>query len=73
MPGIIDKEPARRLAGGGMPRALGEMAALYEHARAELAPGAHITKLLHVFATRSVRKSLSGAFSTRGYSPSEGP
>ena len=56
-----------------MPRALGEMAALYEHARAELAPGAHITKLLHVFATRSVRKSLSGAFSTRGYSPSEGP
>jgi hypothetical protein len=33
---------------------VGEMAALYEHERAELASGAHITKYLHIFATRKV-------------------
>ena len=31
-----------------------EMAALYEHERANLAFGAHITKFLHIFATRNV-------------------
>ena len=30
---------------------IGEMATLYEHERAELALGAHITKYLHIFAS----------------------
>ena len=37
---------------------VGEMAALYEHERAELALGAHITKFLHIFATRRVLEVL---------------
>ena len=37
---------------------IGEMAALYEHERAELASGAHITKYLHIFATRKVLEVL---------------
>jgi hypothetical protein len=35
-----------------------EMAALYEHERADLAFGAHITKFLHIFATRNVLEIL---------------
>ena len=35
-----------------------EMAALYEHERSELAFGAHITKYLHIFATRNVLEIL---------------
>jgi hypothetical protein len=31
---------------------------LYEHERAELAVGAHITKFLHIFATRNVQEIL---------------
>jgi hypothetical protein len=37
---------------------VGEMATLYEHERAELALGAHITKYLHIFATRNVLEVL---------------
>ena len=37
---------------------IGEMATLYEHERAELALGAHITKFLHIFATRKVLEVL---------------
>jgi hypothetical protein len=37
---------------------VGEMAALYEHERAELAVGAHLTKFLHIFATRNVLEIL---------------
>jgi hypothetical protein len=37
---------------------VGEMAALYEHERAELASDAHITKYLHIFATRKVLEFL---------------
>ncbi|HYN59493.1 MAG TPA: DUF3562 domain-containing protein [Rubrivivax sp.] len=37
---------------------IGEMATLYEHERAELALGAHITKYLHIFATRNVLNAL---------------
>jgi hypothetical protein len=37
---------------------VGEMAALYEHERSELASGAHITKFLHIFATRNVLEIL---------------
>lgn len=32
---------------------IGEVAALYEHERAELAMDAHVTKYLHIFATRN--------------------
>jgi hypothetical protein len=38
---------------------VGEMAALYEQERAKLATGAHITKFLHIFATRKVLEILS--------------
>jgi hypothetical protein len=37
---------------------IGEMATLYEHERAELALGAHITKYLHILATRNVLEVL---------------
>jgi hypothetical protein len=37
---------------------VGEMATIYEHERAELASGAHITKYLHIFATRKVLEVL---------------
>ena len=37
---------------------IGDMATLYEHERAELALGAHITKFLHIFATRNVLEIL---------------
>jgi hypothetical protein len=35
-----------------------EMSALYERERAHLAPGAHITKFLHIFVTRNVLEIL---------------
>lgn len=35
-----------------------DVARLYEHERAELAVGAHITKFLHVFAIRNVQEIL---------------
>ena len=35
-----------------------EMAALYEHERADLAFGAHITEFLHIFAIRNVLEIL---------------
>jgi len=35
-----------------------DIAELYEHERAELALGAHITKFLHVFAIRNVQEIL---------------
>jgi Protein of unknown function (DUF3562) len=37
---------------------ISEMATLYEHERAELALSAHITKYLHIFATRNVLEIL---------------
>jgi len=37
---------------------IAEMATLYEHERAELAVGAHITKYLHIFAARNVLEVL---------------
>jgi Protein of unknown function (DUF3562) len=37
---------------------IGEMATLYEHERAELALGAHVTKYLDIFATRNVLEIL---------------
>jgi hypothetical protein len=35
-----------------------DVAAIYEHERAELALGAHITKFLHIFAIRNVQEIL---------------
>ena len=35
-----------------------DVAKLYEHERAELALGAHITKFLHIFAVRNVQEVL---------------
>jgi Protein of unknown function (DUF3562) len=37
---------------------IGDVATLYEHERAELALGAHITKFLHIFAIRNVQEIL---------------
>jgi hypothetical protein len=37
---------------------INDVAILFEHERARLASGAHITKFLHIFAIRSVRKIL---------------
>jgi hypothetical protein len=37
---------------------LADIAKLYEHERAELALGAHITKFLHIFAIRNVQEIL---------------
>ena len=35
-----------------------DVAALYEHERADLAAGARVTKFLHIFATRNVQEIL---------------
>lgn len=48
---------------------IGEVAALYEHERAELAMDAHVTKYLHIFATRNAlailhQRELDGHAST---------
>ena len=37
---------------------IADVARLYEHERAELALGAHITKFLHIFAIRNVQAIL---------------
>ena len=37
---------------------IADVAMLYEHERAELALGAHITKFLHIFAIRNVQEIL---------------
>jgi len=37
---------------------IAEIAMLYEHERAELAPVAHVTKYLHIFAIRNVLATL---------------
>jgi hypothetical protein len=37
---------------------IADVAILYEHERAELALGAHITKFLHIFAIRNVQEIL---------------
>ena len=37
---------------------IADVARLYEHERAELALGAHITKFLHIFAIRNVQEIL---------------
>ena len=62
MPASIEKEPDQNrlvtLLALECHVPLGEMATLYEHERATLAAGAHITKFLHIFATRNVLEVL---------------
>lgn len=50
-----------------------EMAALYEHERANLAFGAHITKFLHIFATRNVLEILRKRELDKGLSTPAAP
>ena len=58
MPAAQNKQPDQRRIVASLSAEcnvpLGEMAALYERERAELARGARITKFLHIFATRRV-------------------
>jgi hypothetical protein len=62
MPASHEKQPDQRrivaslAAECHMP--IDEMAVLYERERAALASGAHITKFLHIFATRRVLEIL---------------
>ena len=62
MPATIEKEPDQKrlvaLLAADCHIPIGEMATLYEHERAALALGAHITKYLHIFATRNVLEIL---------------
>ena len=58
MPAAQNKQPDQRRIVASLSAEcnvpLGEMAALYERERAELAQDARITKFLHIFATRRV-------------------
>ena len=62
MPATIEKGPDQKrlvaLLAAECHVPVGEMATLYEHERAELASDAHITKYLHIFATRKVLEIL---------------
>jgi len=62
MPATKEKQPDQQRIVASLAKEchvpIGEMAALYEHERAELASGAHITKYLHIFATRKVLEVL---------------
>jgi hypothetical protein len=62
MPAAKEKQPDQKRIVASLAEEcrmpIGEMAALYEHERAELASGAHITKYLHIFATRKVLEVL---------------
>jgi hypothetical protein len=62
MPATHDKQPDQRRIVASLAvechMPVGEMAAIYEHERAKLALGAHITKFLHIFATRNVLEVL---------------
>jgi hypothetical protein len=62
MPSTIEKQPDQKRIVASLAAEfhvpIGEMATLYEHERAELALGAHITKYIHIFATRNVLETL---------------
>ena len=62
MPPAKEKEPDQKriiaLLAKECQMPVGEMTTLYELERAELASGAHITKYLHIFATRKVLEIL---------------
>jgi hypothetical protein len=58
MPAKNEKQPDQRRIVASLAAEchlpIDEMATLYEHERAKVALGAHITKYLHIFATRNV-------------------
>ena len=62
MPAAKEKQPDQKRIVASLAKEchvpVGEMAALYEQKRAELASDAHITKYLHIFATRKVLEVL---------------
>lgn len=62
MPATIQKQPDQNRIVASLASEcrvpIGEMTALYEHERAELALGAYITRYLHIFATRNVLEVL---------------
>jgi hypothetical protein len=62
MPAATGKQPDQKRIVASLAKEchmpVGEMAALYEHERAELASGALITNYLHIFATRKVLEIL---------------
>ncbi len=62
MPTLNEKQPDQKRIVAALASEchvpIGEMATLYEHERAELALNAHITKYLHIFATRNVLEIL---------------
>jgi hypothetical protein len=62
MPGTWQKQPDQQRIVASLASEchlpIGEMATLYEHERADLALGAHVTKYLHIFAIRNVLEVL---------------
>ena len=77
MPATKDKQPDQKRIVASLAKEcqvpINEMSVLYEHERAELASGAHITKYLHIFATRKVleflhQRDLDKGISAPGYS-----
>ncbi|MCV2356393.1 DUF3562 domain-containing protein [Paucibacter sp. B2R-40] len=62
MPALTEKQPDQKRIVATLASEchvpVAEMATLYEHERAELALGAHITKYLHIFAARNVQEIL---------------
>jgi hypothetical protein len=62
MPAAKEKQPDQKRIVASLAKEyhmpIGEMAVLYEHERAELAAGAHITKYIHIFTTRKVLEVL---------------
>ena len=62
MPPATEKQPDQKRIVASLAKEchvpIGEVAALYEHERAQLAPDAKITKYIHIFATRKVLEVL---------------
>ena len=62
MPNIKEKQPDQNRIVASLASEfhvpIAEMTRLYEHERAELAVGAHVTKYLDIFTTRNVQEIL---------------
>jgi hypothetical protein len=62
MTALVDKQPDQgrivAMLAKESHQPVAEVATLYEHERAELALGAHLTKYLHIFAIRNVQAIL---------------
>jgi hypothetical protein len=77
MPAAKEKQPDQKRIVASLAEEwhvpVSELAALYEHVRAELASGAHITKYLHIFVTRKVLEVLHQRDLETKMSPPGGP